>query len=260
VWDVALPSAAEAALLIAAGVVAGAVNSVAGGGALITFPALLATGLPSVTANTSNHLSMCTGFVASVAGTWRDLDGQRSLVRRLAPTAVVGTLIGAALLLLTPPGVFDVLVPILVLLASGVLACQDRLLAMVGDPRRLARGSRMLGLQALTFVCAIYGGYFGGALGVVLMAALALVLDERLPRIGALKNALLAVVGLVAATAYGLFGPISWGSVLVLAPATMAGGYFGAVLSRRLPPVVMRQMVAGLGVTISVFLGTRAVV
>jgi uncharacterized membrane protein YfcA len=248
----------DVGLLLGAGLVAGAVNAVAGGGSLITFPSLLATGLPPVTANVTNAVAVCPGYVASVAGSRKDVVGQERRAVRLLPAAVIGSIVGAVLLLATPARAFDLIVPFLVLIAATILAFQTRLQALIGHPRHLSPTRQTIVLQSLTGLGAVYGGYFGGALGVVLLAVLALVLDERLQRVSALKNVLSATIGIANVAVFAVFGPVSWLSVAVLAPATIAGGYFGAQLARRLPTAVLRWTVVAFGIAVGIVLLVRA--
>ncbi len=248
----------QAALLVAAGIGAGGVNAIAGGGSLITFPSLIAIGLPPVAANVSNSVAVCPGYLSSVVGSRSELGGQRPRVLAVLPTAVVGTIAGCALLLATPARAFELVVPFLVLAAAAVLALQDRLRRVVGHPRTMSRRGQALSLHAMVLVGSVYGGYFGAALGVMLVAALALVIDEVLARINALKNVLSAVVGLVTVAVFAFFGPVNWAAVLVLAPATIAGGYAGARLARRLPARVLRALIVGFGTVIGLVLLWRA--
>jgi uncharacterized membrane protein YfcA len=248
----------DAALLVGAGLVAGAVNAVAGGGSLITFPTLVATGLSPVVANVTNAIAVCPGYLASVAGSRQDLRGQGRRALTLAPAAIVGSLGGAALLLLTPARIFDVVVPFLVLAATALLAFQPRIQRIVGHPAHISPRRQMVTLQLLTLLGAVYGGYFGGALGVILVAVLALVLDEPLQRVSAMKNALSAIVGLTGVLAFALFGPVHWMSVAVLAPATVIGGYVGARVARKLPTAVLRWSIVTFGVGVGVVLLLRA--
>jgi uncharacterized protein len=250
----------DAAALLAAGFAAGIVNAVAGGGSLITFPTLVAIGLDQRAANVSNSVAVSPGYLASAYGSRGDLAAlarTRNLYA-LAPTAVVGTAAGCALLLLTPARAFAVVVPFLVLGATGVLAFQQRLRAIVGHPRHLRPARQTVALHALVAVGAAYGGYFGAALGVMLVAGLGLVLDESLARINALKNAISAVVGLTTVFAFALFGPVNWATVAVVAPATMVGGYLGARLALRLPAGILRATIVTVGAIISVYLLVRA--
>lgn len=250
---------AEAALLVAAGLGAGGVNAVAGGGSLITFPALIAIGLPPIAANVSNSLAVCPGYLSSVVGSRPDLVGQGQRLRGVIPTAVVGALAGCALLLSTPARAFELIVPFLVLSAAAALAFQERLRRLVGQPHAMPRLRQRLTLQAMVLIGSVYGGYFGAALGVMLVAALALVLDQALNRINALKNVLSAVVGVVTVLVFALFGPVNWAAVLVLAPATVLGGYVGARLARRLPADVLRAVIVVFGTVIGLILLVRAV-
>ncbi|MFC8618791.1 sulfite exporter TauE/SafE family protein [Micromonospora purpureochromogenes] len=247
----------DAALLLAAGLAAGTVNAVAGGGSLITFPALIAVGLPPVPANVTNSVSVCPGYLASVAGSRADLPPRRSLAT-LVPTTVVGTIVGCLLLLATPARTFEVVVPFLVLGATAVLAFQDPLRALVGHPRDLSPRRRTVTVQAMVALGAVYGGYFGAALGVMLVAGLGLVLDATLARVTAIKNLLSAVVGLTTVVMFSLFGPVNWAAVAVVAPATLVGGYAGARLVRRLPPVLLKMLIVAFGTVIGLYLLWRA--
>jgi uncharacterized membrane protein YfcA len=245
-------------LLILAGLAAGAVNAIAGGGSLITFPSLIATGLPTVDANVTNSVSVFPGYVSSVAGSRADLAGQGHRVRAVLPLAALGSAGGCALLLLTPARAFEVIVPFLVLAAAATLAFQERLRSLVGHPRTMSPRRAALTLQIVVFAGAVYGGYFGAALGVMYVAALALILDEPLKRINALKNVLSATVGLVTVIVFAIFAPVHWGAALTLAPATIIGGYAGAKVARRLPARVLRYLIVTFGTVIGLILLYRA--
>lgn len=247
----------EAVLLVAAGLAAGTVNAIAGGGSLITFPALIAVGLSPVPANVSNSVAVCPGYLSSVAGSWRDLPPRRLLVP-LVPTAVLGTAAGCTLLLATPARAFELVVPFLVLGATAVLAFQDQLRRLVGHPRDLSPRRRAFALQAMVGVGSVYGGYFGAALGVMLVAGIALVLDATLARVSAVKNLLSAVVGLTTVCIFAVFGPVNWVAVGVLVPATITGGYAGARLVRRLPSAALKAVIVGFGTVIGLLLLYRA--
>ncbi|MGH3734344.1 MAG: sulfite exporter TauE/SafE family protein [Micromonosporaceae bacterium] len=245
-------------LLLVAGVAAGGVNAMAGGGSLISFPALLAAGLPPVAANVTNSVSVCPGYLASVYGSRADLTGQTRRAYQLMATTVVGTATGATILLLTPARAFELVVPFLVLGATAGLAFQERLRRVVGHPQDLPPGRQRLYLHLLAGLGSVYGGYFGAALGVVLVAVLAVVLHEPMARITALKNTLSVTVGLVTAVVFGVFGPVRWWAVLVLAPATLVGGYLGALGTRRIPSQTLRWIIVAYGVGIGVLLLVRA--
>nr|WP_240956106.1 sulfite exporter TauE/SafE family protein [Micromonospora sp. HNM0581] len=244
-------------MLLAAGLAAGTVNAVAGGGSLITFPALLAIGLPPVAANVTNSLSVAPGYFAAVAGSRVDLP-RSWLLAALLPTAVVGALVGAGLLLVTPARAFELVVPFLVLGATALLAFQGPLRRLVGHPRELAPHRRAVTVQAVVAVAAVYGGYFGAAVGVMLVAGLALVLDATLARVSAIKNLLSAVIGLTTVVVFAVAGPVSWVGVAVVAPATLVGGYVGARLVRRLPPTVLKTTIVAFGAFIGSYLLWRA--
>jgi uncharacterized membrane protein YfcA len=252
----------DAALLVVAGVAAGIVNGFAGGGSLITFPALIATGLPPVSANVTNSLSVVPGYAASAYGTRTDLaelmGGQRRRVWSLVPTAVAGSVAGCALLLVLPDRAFDIAVPFLVLGAAAVLAFQDRLRSVVGNPHELAPRRRTLTVHGIVGAASVYGGYFGAAMGVMLVAALGLVIADRLARINALKNVISTTVGLTTVVVFSLFGPVDWLSVAIVAPATIVGGYSGARLARRLPNAVLRWLIVAFAIVVGLVLLVRA--
>lgn len=256
-------NAAHIFLLLAAGLAAGTVNAVAGGGSLITFPALLSTGIGQIAANVTNSVAVSPGYAASVYGSRQDLAalaasrGRRRLWA-LLPTTVVGTGVGCVLLLATPPAAFAWIVPFLVLGAAAVLAFQQRLRAVVGHPRTMSERRRAVSLHVMVGAGAVYGGYFGAALGVMLVAGLGLVLDESLARVTALKNVISAVVGAMTVLVFAAFGPVDWAYVAIVAPATIIGGYAGARLARRLPPAVLRAVIATLGFAVGIVLLVRA--
>jgi uncharacterized membrane protein YfcA len=245
------------ALLLCAGVAAGTVNAIAGGGSLITFPALITTGLGSLAANVTNSVSVFPGYCASVYGSRTDLPRGRSVLAVL-PTAAVGAALGSWLLLVTPARAFELIVPFLVLAAAIILAFQQRLRTVVGNPRDLSARRRLITLHAMVCAGAIYGGYFGAALGVMLVAALGLVMDETLARVSAVKNAVSAVVGLVTVVAFALSGRVDWADVAIVAPATLVGGYVGARIARRLPAPVLRAVIVTFGIVVGLYLLWRA--
>jgi uncharacterized protein len=247
----------EVLLLLAAGLAAGTVNAIAGGGSLITFPALLAVGLAPVPANVSNSVAVFPGYLSSVAGSWRDLPSRRRLLP-LVPTAVLGTAAGCALLLATPARAFEVVVPFLVLGATAVLAFQDQLRRVVGHPHERSPRRRTLALQAIVALGSVYGGYFGAALGVMLVAGIALVVESTLARVSAIKNLLSAIVGMTTLVVFALFGPVNWAAAAVLVPATVVGGYTGARLVRRLPSAVLKAVIVVFGTAIGLLLLYRA--
>jgi uncharacterized protein len=242
----------EVAALLGGGLGAGAVNAIAGGGSLISFPLLVALGLPGVAANVSNALAVAPGYAASAVGSRPELAGQGRRILTILPAIVLGTLAGSAILLVTPRGVFDIVVPFLLLGAALMTALQDRLRSMAGPPASPRR--RAVLLQVAVFGCGVYGGYFNAAMGVLLIAFLALVLDEPLKRITALKNVFCAVVGTTTVLIYSAFGPVNWAVVAVLAPATIVGGYLGARVARRLPSTLLRWIIVAFTAAVALIL------
>lgn len=245
-------------LLAAAGLVAGGVNAVAGGGSLLSFPALLAAGLPSVTANVTNTVALFPGYAGSVAGGRRDLTGQRRRLRTLLAAGVVGSIGGCLLLLLTPSDVFTGVVPYLVLLACLLLLLQPRLSRLVQARHGAGRELPPVLLRGGVLVAGAYGAYFGAGLGVLLLAVLGVLLDEQLPRTNALKNVVSFVVNAVALIAFALFGPVAWSVVAVVAVASLLGGFAGARVARRLSPTLLRGAVVVYGVVAAVVLLARS--
>lgn len=246
---------ADVGLLGVAGLLAGAVNAVAGGGSLISFPALLAVGYPSVQANVTNTVALFPGYAGSVVGGRGELVGKAARLRSLGVSSVLGAVAGAVLLLTTPGDVFRRVVPFLILLACALLLLQPRLKAVVqrhtGD-EGVAHGS--LPLQATVFLASVYGSYFGAGLGVMLLGLLGVFLSERLAQVNAMKNVLSLVVNSVALLAFGVFGDVAWPAVLVVATASLVGGYGGARVARRIPSAVLRGAVVAYGVVVAVVL------
>ena len=202
-------------------------------------------------------MAVSPGYLASVYGSRRDLPrGRGNLV--LLPTAALGSLAGCLLPQATPAGTFQFIVPFLVLGAALVLAFQERLRRVVGHPREMSARRRAVALHTMVGLGALYGGYFGAALGVMLVAGLGLVLDEVLNRINARKNLISAVVGLVTVVVFAVIGEVDWAAVAVLAPATLAGGYLGALLARRLPAPVLRALIVVFGLVVGGYLLVRA--
>jgi uncharacterized protein len=246
-------SIGEILLLAGGGFLAGAVNAVAGGGSLISFPALLAVGHPAVTANVTNAVAVVPGYLGGTIGYRRELEGQRRRAIALAVSSVVGAVCGAILLLLSSEQLFKAIVPFLVLFSAGLLAAQPLL-------SRFARGSAEGGehgvrLHAMNFAAAVYGGYFGAGLGIMLLALLGISIEDQLQRLNALKGLLSLVVGLVAATYFALFGPVVWDAAAIMAVTSLGGGQAGVVLARRLDDNVLRWVVVafGTGVGIALF-------
>ena len=242
------------ALLAGAGLLAGGVNAVAGGGSLISFPALLAAGYPAVTANVTNTVALFPGYAGSVAGGRTELGGQSARLRTLGVVSTAGGIGGAVLLLTTPSDVFRAVVPFLILLACALLVAQPRLAQLVQRRSGSRSGERSPVLLLAALLAAVYGAYFGAGLGVMLLGVLGVFLADPLRRINALKNVLSLVINAVALVAFGLFGPVAWEAVLVIALASLAGGYLGARVARIIPTTALRVAVVLYGVVIAVVL------
>lgn len=239
----------DLALLAGAGLLAGGVNAVAGGGSLISFPALLAAGYPPVTANVTNTVALLPGYAGSVAGGQRELRGAGPTVVRLGAVCGIGAVAGAALLLTTPSVVFRAVVPFLVLLACGLLVVQPRLARRRGGPVR-----NPLLLQASVLLAAVYGAYFGAGLGILLLGLLGVLLADELRRTNALKNVLSLLVNAVAVVAFALFGPVAWDAAAVVAATSLLGGYLGARVAGQVPAGWLRAVVVAYGVVVAVLL------
>ncbi|MEY2448789.1 MAG: uncharacterized protein QOH79_2265 [Acidimicrobiaceae bacterium] len=246
----------EAAAITAAGMAAGGVNAVIGSGSLITFPTLLAFGYAPVTANVSNNIGLVPGSVTGAIGFRRELRGQGRRARTLALGSGLGGLTGAVLLLTLPSNVFDAIVPALVLTACVLMVLQPRLSAWLADRRE--GGGHEVGPAALAvvFVAGIYGGYFGAAQGVILLATLGVLVPDDLVRTNALKNVLAGTVNAIAAVLFIVFGDVAWPAVALIAAGSVVGAALGARIGRRIPAAVLRVLVVllGLGVALRLLL------
>lgn len=243
-----------------AAVAAGAVNALAGGGTLITFPMLTAVGLPAVAANVTNTVALCPGYFGATMAQSADLRGQRRRLWLVLPAAVAGGVLGGILLLNTGERVFRTLVPFLILAASGLLALQDPLRAWLA--RRAGHAAwhvRSAGwVAALVGLAAIYGGYFGAGLSVIVLAVLALLLDDSLTRLNALKQAVAFAVNTAAAVFFVFSGHVVWSAAVVMAAGALAGGSLGGRLAGRIQPTTLRRVVVAIGLAVSVVYFARA--
>jgi uncharacterized membrane protein YfcA len=247
----------DVVLLLGGGFLAGTVNSVAGGGTLLSFPALLATGLSPVVANVTNTVAVWPGYVSGAAAFRGQLTGERRLLVRLSVAAILGAVIGTVLLLTAPAKVFHQLVPYLVLGATALLALQPGISKSLAHRRPEGTSPRStLALTAATFVASIYGAYFGGGLGIIVFAVLALGLDRELAQLNGLKTMLALVINTVALIGFAIFGPVDWAAAALIAPASFLGGIVGARIGRRLDPRTLRIAVVLLGCGVGVRLLT----
>jgi len=246
-------SPSELLALLIAGLVAGIVNAVAGGGSLLVFPALLAVGFSPLAANVTNSVAQCPGYLGVALGARHELRGQRSRVVSCIGVVMLGSLGGCLLLLTLPAEVFDTIVPALVALASLMLGLQPWLGRWIGEPKPNAP-DRLNVLLPSVFFAAVYGGYFGGALGVILIAVLSLAAHDDLRRLNAVKGVLSLVVGIVTVVVFSIGAPVDWLAVALLAPTTLLGGYLGAKLAGRLPASVLRVCVVLIGLAVAIYL------
>jgi uncharacterized protein len=254
---------AQVLLLAAAALVAGAVNAVAGGGSLLSFPALLAVGYPALTANVTNSVALTPGYFGGTLGYRRELAGQRGRILALGATSAAGAVVGAALLLISSAALFERIVPWLIFLACGLLAAQPRLARLVRERRAPPDGrpdpagpteldGHTTALFAAQFLAAAYGAYFGAGVGIMMLAILGIFVADTLQRLNALKGLLSLLVAVVAATAFALLADVSWVAVGVMAAASLIGGQLGVVLARRLDDQVLRWLVIAFGVAVGV--------
>jgi uncharacterized membrane protein YfcA len=240
-------------LLGGAGFAAGAVNAAAGGGSLITFPALIAAGYPPIGANVTNSIALLPGYVGGSLAYRPELGGQGRRIRALGVTSALGAAAGATLLLISPAAVFEAIVPWLILAACALLAVQPRA-ARAAARHRDRRGSVAV-LHAGLFLAAVYGGYFGAGLGIMFIAILAVFLDDDIQRLNALKGLLSLVVATIAAAGFVLFGPVAWTAALVIGGACLVGGWLGVGAVRRLPSNALRWTIIAYGVAVAIVLG-----
>jgi uncharacterized protein len=246
----------DAALLLVAGVGGGLAGSIAGLASLTTYPALLAVGLPPVTANVTNTVALIFNGVGSIGGSRPELQGQGPWLKRTIPLMAVGGAVGAALLLLTPAGGFEKLVPILLTLASVAIVLPRGPLTDGVKPRR--RRSVVVLEAAAIFLIGVYGGYFGAAAGVLLLALLLRVGGATLPHANASKNVLLGVANLVAAVAFAFLAPVQWLAVIPLGIGCLLGARLGPVVVRHAPATPIRIFIGLAGLGLAVKLGIDA--
>jgi uncharacterized protein len=241
----------EMLAIFGAGIGAGAINTVVGSGTLITFPVLLATGLSPVTATVSNALGLIPGSISGAIGYRRELGGQARRILKWSAAAALGALTGATLLLALPATAFETIVPVLVGLALVLVVLQPRISAGLRRRReRTGRSARPDGgpplLAGLT-LASVYGGYFAAAQGIIYVALMGMLLDERTQRLNAIKNVLVAVVNAVAATFFLFVADFDWTAVALLAAGSALGGQLGATVGRRLGPTVLRTLIVAVG-------------
>ncbi len=236
----------EALAVFVAGVAAGTINTIVGSGTLVTFPTLLAVGYPPVLANVSNTVGLVPGTLSGAVGYRVELRGQRSRLVRLGVASMLGGVAGALLLLQLPAAAFDAVVPVLIGLGCVLVLVQPWISRRV-RPRVHAPAHGSALVWVLVFLAGVYGGYFGAAQGVLLIAILGLGLAESLQRVNAAKNVLALVVNTVAAVSFIVLSEVAWAAAGLIAAGAVIGGQLGARIGRRLPASVFRGVVVAVG-------------
>jgi uncharacterized protein len=239
----------EAVAITGVGVLAGAVNTVVGSGSLITFPTLVALGYPPVTANVSNTVGLVPGSVSGAIGYRRELRGQWRRAAVLGCGTAVGAVIGGVLLLKLPPGVFDAVVPVLILIACGLMLLRPTPTVEGAEAR-----NRMGAGVFAALLTGIYGGYFGAAQGIILLGVLRLCFDDDLQRLNGVKNVLAGLANGVAAAYFIVAAHVAWGAALLIAGGSIVGAQLGARYGRRLPQEALRRIVVVAGVIVAILL------
>ncbi len=247
-------------LLVAlAAMAAGLVNALAGGGTLISFPMLTFVGVPPVVANVTNTVALCPGYLGATVAQSKDLQGQTHRLRWAVPAGVIGGLVGGLILLNTGEKVFKELSPFLILLASVLLAIQNPVRRWL--QRRAERTGRRAASEATAGLpvglAAIYGGYFGAGLSVIVLAALGLLLDDSLTRLNALKQAVAFSTNVAAAVLFVFSGRVVWIAALVMAVGALIGGALGGRLAGRIQPSTLRTVVVVIGVIVAIIYFVR---
>jgi uncharacterized membrane protein YfcA len=246
-------SVPEALGIFLAGLAAGTINTVVGSGTLITFPALLFFGYPPVVANVSNTVGLVAGGVTAVHGYRSELTGAGRTIRRLGPASLLGGVIGAVLLLILPPEAFQAIVPVLIGLGLVLVVLGPRLQRRAAARHEAGIPPASWHAAALTagvLVAGIYGGYFGAAQGVILMGLMSALSSEPIQRLNGYKNVLATIVNAVAAITFMLVagGKIDWFVALLIGAGAFTGGFVGAKVGRRLPPLALRGLISVVGV------------
>jgi uncharacterized membrane protein YfcA len=241
-------------LLIGAGIASGLSGSMAGLASLFSYPALLAVGMPATAANVTNTVALTFSTLGAAVGSRPELTGQGPTLRRLALLPLLGGAAGAGLLLLTPAGAFERIVPVLIGAASVVLLLQPWIRAAAGAASHRTSAPVLAGILGAS----VYAGYFGAAAGVLMLALLLVGLPVSLLQGNALKNMLLGVANAVAAVGFAVFGPVQWWAVLPLAAGVLFGAWIGPAVARRIPATVLRVSIALAGIGLAVYLAVEA--
>jgi hypothetical protein len=247
----------EIAILVGIGFLAGFSNAVVGGGTLFTFPAILAVGLSPVIANATTTVALWPGTVTSARAQLGELKRSSHALAPRVVGATLGGLIGAALLLASGDTLFFQLVPWLLAIATALFTFSRQIVTRVARIGELTNGNTAA-LVAMEFVCSVYGGYFGAAIGILLMASMALVGEHDLRSANAQRNYLVCFINGIATLIFVVMGVVDWTVALIVMAGSVAGGYIGGKFARRLPSLVLRHLVTAAGVIFSVVYFVRA--
>jgi uncharacterized protein len=240
-------TALDIAIVVAAGLFAGGINSVVGSGTLVTFPVLLALGYPPVVANVSNSLGLVPGSIGGAVGYRRELKGQGSRLLRFGIVTSVGAVGGALLLLVLPPGAFEAVVPVLIVLALVLVLLQPLIARKLKEREADRHPHGGIPLLIGVFGVAVYGGYFGAAQGVILLALMGILVDDSLQRLNGVKNVTTAIANLVSGVVFVFAAEVDWAVVGLLAGGSIIGGLIGARIGRRLRPIWLRAAIVVVG-------------
>lgn len=232
--------------ILAAGIAAGTINTIVGSGSLVTFPTLLAFGYPPVVANVSNSVGLVFGGVSGVIGYRRELAGQRRRIISMAVVSALGGVSGGLLLLKLPESAFNAIVPVLILLGVVLVIVQPKLNSWMAA-RRSENHDHVVAMLGATFCCAIYGGYFGAAQGVIMMGVLGTLLHDHIQRLNAAKNVSTTIVNFSAAVLFVFVADVAWIAAGLIAVGSIIGGQLGAKVGRRLPPIALRIVIVVVG-------------
>jgi uncharacterized protein len=237
-----------------AAIAAGLINALAGGGTLITFPVLMAIGLPAVSANVTNTVALCPGYLGGTLAQSKDLKDQRKRLWITLPSAILGGLVGGILLLRTGEKLFSNLVPFLILLATCLLAIQNPVRAWLlkRQENGTIKPTSELWLFLPVFLGSIYGGYFGAGLSVIVLAVLGLIMNDSLTRLNALKQAIAFATNVAAALFFVFSGKVVWSIALVMAVGALLGGAMGGRLASKIKPAILRLLVVLIGFIVGV--------
>jgi len=244
----------EYLLVVLAAFAAGAINALAGGGTLVTFPTLVAVGIPPIAANVTNTVALCPGYLGATMAQFKDLSGQRKRLWLFLPAGAIGGIIGGFLLLNTGEKLFNQIVPFLILLASGLLAAQEPVRAWLV---RRSKNSSSTGVSEKSAIlpigiAGIYGGYFGAGLSVIVLAVLGLTIEDTLTRLNALKQTISFSANIAAAIFFVFSGKVVWTVALVMMIGALLGGAAGGRLAGRIKPSTLRWIVVTIGTIIGI--------